>query len=93
MFSIARRCSGRQVTATSRMNPKMTDMTTDMYMPTAAHPRGLVRLLGHVRGGVEAVIVYCAISRPVAKTYQNTGLEKFTSVVPKPEAFTVSPKT
>ena len=56
------------VTATSRMNPKTTDATTDMYIPTAADARGLVRLLGHVRGRVEPVIVYCAISRPVRKT-------------------------
>ena len=39
------------------------------------------------------VIVYCAISRPVANTYQKIGLEKFMSASPKPEAFTVSPKT
>ena len=39
------------------------------------------------------VIVYCAISRPVANTYQKIGLEKFMVASPKPEAFTVSPKT
>ncbi len=39
------------------------------------------------------VIVYCAISRPVANTYQKIGLEKFISGLPKPDAFTVSPKT
>ena len=94
MFSIAPLVLGTaSVTATSRMNPKMTDMTTDMYMPTAAIREAWCVSSAMCAEASKPVIVYCAISRPVANTYQKTGLEKFTSVVPKPEAFTVSPKT
>ncbi len=39
------------------------------------------------------VIVYCAISSPVAKTYQKIGLVKSIPALPKPDAFTVSLKT
>ena len=36
------------------MKPKITETTTDMYIPTAAMREALVGLLGHVRRGVEA---------------------------------------
>ena len=56
------------------MKPKKTDATTDMYIPTAADARRLVRLLGDVREASKPVIVYWAISRPREHEYQNTRL-------------------
>ena len=43
-----------RVTATSRMNPKTTEATTDMYMPTAAERDALCVSSADVRGCVEA---------------------------------------
>ena len=52
------------VTATSRMKPKKTETTTDMYMPTAA-PREAWRVSSLMWAEAsKPVIVYCAISRP-----------------------------
>ena len=94
MFSIAPSVLGTaSVTATSRMKPKITDTTTDMYIPTAAIREAWFVSSAMCAEASKPVIVYCAISRPVANTYQNIGFEKFTSALPNPDAFTVSPKT
>src|SRR5829696_3619618 len=94
MFSIAPPVLGTaSVTATSRMKPKITDTTTDMYMPTAAIRDALFVSSAMCAEASKPVIVYWAINKPVANTYQNTGLPKLTSALPKPEAFTVSPNT
>ena len=53
-------------------------------MPTAAIREAWCVSSAMCAEASKPVIVYWAISRPVAKTYQNTGLEKFTSVLPKP---------
>ena len=88
MFSTAPSVLGiASVTATSRMNPKMTETTTDMYMPTAAIREAWFVSSAMCAEASKPVIVYCAISRPVANTYQKIGLEKFISGLPKPEAF------
>ena len=96
MFSIAPSVLGTaSVTATSRMKPKITDTTTDMYMPTAAIREAWCVSSATCADASKPVIVYCAISRPVAKTYQNTGLPNVhvRGADPAREAFTVSPKT
>ena len=74
------------VIATSRMNPKNTDTTTDMTMPMAA-----VREAWRVSSLMCAeasnpVIVYCAISRPMPKT-------KMKALSENPELLIVSPNT
>src|SRR5687768_6623816 len=94
MFSIAPSVLGTaSVTATRRMKPKITETTTDMYMPTAAIRDALCVSSAMCADASKPVIVYCAINRPVANTYQNTGLPKLMSALPKPDAFTVSPNT
>src|SRR5512134_2345133 len=82
-----------KVTASRRIQPKITEATTDMYIPTAAVREAWCVSSAVCAEASKPVIVYCAISRPVAKTYQNSGLEKLMSVLPKPDAFTVSPNT
>ena len=79
------------VTATSRMNPKITDTTTDMTMPIAAERDAfLVSSLMWAEASYP-VIVYWAISNPMPNTTQNIGFEK---LVPwKPEKFSVSVNT
>src|SRR5215210_757126 len=56
------------VTATSRMKPKTTETTTDMYMPTAAMREAWFVSSAMCADASNPVIVYCAISRPVAHT-------------------------
>ena len=56
------------VTATSRMNPKKTDATTDMYMPTAAARDASRVSSATCADASKPVIVYWAISRPVRNT-------------------------
>jgi hypothetical protein len=56
------------VTATSRMKPKKTDATTDMYMPTAALREACRVSSAMCAEASKPVIVYCAIRRPVRKT-------------------------
>src|ERR671936_2989243 len=64
------------VTATSRTKPKITDTTTDMTMPQAA-PIEAWRVSSLMCAEASyPVIVYCAIRRPVANTYQNTSCPK-----------------
>src|SRR5919112_692515 len=88
MLSIAPWVLGMaSVTATRRMNPKITDITTDMYIPTAAIREAWFVSSAMCAEASKPVIVYCAIRRPVANTYQKTGLEKFMPAFPKPEAF------
>src|SRR6476619_8144529 len=75
MFSSAPLVLGTaNVTATSRTNPKITETTTDMYMPTAA-----IRDAWWVSSAMWAdaskpVIVYCDMSSPSPNTYQKTML-------------------
>ena len=62
------------VTATRRMNPKMTDTTTDMTMPIAADREAfLVSSLMWAEASYP-VIVYWAIRSPIPNTTQNIGL-------------------
>ena len=79
------------VTATSRMKPKTTETTTDMTMPSAA-PRAapFVSSLRCAEAS-KPVIVYCAISRPIPNTNQNTMLEKL--VPENPDALIVCVNT
>ena len=56
------------VTATSRMNPKTTDATTDMYMPTAAARDASRVSSATCADASKPVIVYWAMSRPVRNT-------------------------
>src|SRR5262245_31610612 len=84
-----------RVTATSRMNPKNTDATTDMYIPTAAERDAWCVSSATCADASKPVIVYWAISRPVKKTYQNTMLPKVAGAdsPPQPVALIVSVKT
>ena len=69
MFSIAPSVLGiANVTATSRTKPKITETTTAMYMPTAAVRGGLSVSSARCADASKPVIVYWAISRPVANT-------------------------
>ena len=70
------------VTATSRTKPKITETTTDMYIPTAA-----IREAWWVSSAMWAeaskpVIVYWAISRPRPKTSQNAAWWKPVALCP-----------
>jgi hypothetical protein len=79
------------VTATSRMNPKKTETTTDMIIPQAA-PSDALRVSSLMCAEASnPVIVYCAIRRPVPKTYQKAMLPQ--PVPEKPELLIVSVKT
>ena len=42
------------VTATRRIQPKITETTTEVHMPGRGHPRGVVGFLGGMRRCVEA---------------------------------------
>src|SRR4051795_4369657 len=79
------------VTASSRIQPKTTDTTTDMYMPTAAMRDACAVSSAMCAEASKPVIVYCDISRPWPKTYQNMKTPKF--VPEKPELLIVCPKT
>ena len=56
------------VTATSRTKPKITETTTDMYIPTAAIREAWCVSPAMWAEASKPVIVYWAISRPVRKT-------------------------
>ena len=73
------------------MNPKITDMTTDITTPHAAvrEARRVSSLM--CADASYPVYVYCAISRPRPKTNQKTGAEKFVPL--KPELLIVCAKT
>ena len=77
------------------MNPKNTETTTDMYMPTAAERDAWCVSSATCADASKPVIVYWAISRPVRNTYQNTMLPKVAGAdsPPQPVALIVSVKT
>ena len=83
------------VTATSRMKPKNTDATTDMYIPTAADREACCVSSATCADASNPVIVYCAIKRPVRATYQNTALPNVLGAdsPPQPVRLSVSVKT
>ena len=58
------------VTATSRMKPKTTEATTDMYMPTAAIREAWWVSSAMCADASKPVIVYWAIRRPSPNTSQ-----------------------
>src|SRR5689334_22517304 len=79
------------VTATSRMNPKITDTTTDITMPMAAD-REAFRVSSLMWAEASyPVIVYWAIRSPIPHTTQNIGFEKLWPW--NPEKFSVSVNT
>src|SRR6187200_1497383 len=82
------------VTASSRMKPKKTDATTDIYIPTAAEREALCVSSATCADASKPVIVYWAMSRPVRNTYQTTMLLKLSGAgsPPQPVALTVSVK-
>src|SRR5437764_10094153 len=73
------------------MNPKITDMTTDITTPHAAvrEARRVSSLM--CADASYPVYVYCAISRPIPKTNQKAALVKLWPL--KPDAFSVFVKT
>src|SRR5687768_3799475 len=77
------------------MKPKITDATTDMYIPTAADREAWRVSSATWADASKPVIVYWAISNPVSATYQNTGLlnEVGAASPPQPVRFSVSVKT
>src|SRR4029453_486173 len=83
------------VTATRRMKPKITEATTDMYIPTAAEREALCVSSATWADASNPVIVYWAMRKPVRNTYQNTGLlnEVGAGSPPQPVRFRVSVKT
>src|SRR5437588_9807883 len=70
------------VTATSRMKPKITDITTDMTTPHAAAREALRVSSLMCADASYPVYVYCAISRPSPKTNQKIGAEKLCPLKP-----------
>src|SRR6478735_5867126 len=79
------------VTASSSTQPKATDTTTDMYMPTAAIREAWCVSSDMWAEASKPVIVYCDISSPSPNTYQKTMLPK--PDPEKPELLIVSVKT
>src|SRR6185436_11263921 len=79
------------VTASRRTQPKITDTTTDMYIPTAAIREAVRVSSAMCAEASKPVIVYCDISRPSPNTNQNTIAPK--PLPEKPELLIVSPKT
>src|SRR5919205_3187407 len=80
-----------KVTARRRIQPKTTDATTDMYMPTAAILEAFAVSSAMCADASKPVIVYWAISRPWPNTYQNMNAPKLWPE--KPELLIVCPKT
>src|SRR5262249_17731472 len=70
------------VTATRRTNPKMTETTTDMYIPTAAIREAWWVSSAMCADASKPVIVYWAISRPRPKTSQNAAWWKPVTLLP-----------
>ena len=79
------------VTPSRRTKPKITDTTTDMYMPTAAPRDASCVSSAMCADASKPVIVYWAIRRPIPKTYQNMMLPKLWPW--NPELLIVCPKT
>ena len=77
------------------MKPKITEATTDMYMPTAADREAWCVSSATCADASKPVIVYWAMSRPVRKTYQNTALPNVSGAdsPPQPVRLSVSEKT
>ena len=91
--SIVGSAGSASVTATSRMNPKKTEATTDMYIPTAAEREALCVSSATCAEASKPVIVYWAIRSPVRNTYQKTMLPNpVAPSPPQPVALTVSVK-
>ena len=64
-----------------------------MYIPTAAIRDAWCVSSAMCADASKPVIVYWAIRRPVAKTYQNTRFPKLSVGLPNPVSLTVSPNT
>src|SRR5215203_6979649 len=83
MFSSAPSVLGiENVTASSRIQPKITDATTDMYIPTAAVRDASRVSSARCADASKPVIVYCDIKRPSPKTNQKARLEKLSPTAP-----------
>src|SRR5262245_21544916 len=83
MLSSAPWVSGiANVTATSMIKPKITQATTDMYMPTAAIREACWVSSAMCAEASKPVIVYCDIRRPRPNTSQKTGWAKPTTSLP-----------
>ena len=83
MFSSAPSVLGMaNVTASSRIQPKTTDTTTDMYMPTAAMRDEFFVSSAVCADASKPVIVYCESSRPRPNTNQKAGFEKLSAALP-----------
>src|SRR5262249_21676942 len=83
MLSSAPCVSGiANVTATRRMKPKITEATTDMYIPTAAMREACCVSSAMCAEASKPVIVYCDISRPRPNTSQKTGWPKPVTLSP-----------
>src|SRR5688500_11301157 len=94
MFSSAPSVLGiAKVTASRRIQPKMTDATTDVHMPVAAMREARFVSSAVCADASKPVIVYCASRRPRPQTNQNVGLDRDVVAPPYPELFTVSVKT
>src|SRR5262249_29143749 len=72
---------------------KITETTTDMYMPTAAMREALCVSSAMCADASKPVIVYCAISRPRPNTSQKAAWLNPVTLWPYPVAFAVPVKT
>ena len=81
------------VTASSRIQPKMTETTTDVHMPTAAPRDALCVSSAVCAEASKPVIVYWDSSSPSPKTNQKVGCVNPTTPFPYPDTLTVSVKT
>ena len=70
------------VTANSRTQPKTTETTTDMYIPTAAMRDAFCVSSAMWADASKPVIVYCDSSSPSPNTNQNAGFEKLSVALP-----------
>src|SRR5688572_20154612 len=80
------------VTATSRIQPKMTETTTEVHMPTAAPREALLVSSAACADASKPVIVYCGSSIPRPSTSRNASPNDVVPS-PKPELLIVSVKT
>src|SRR5215204_2697780 len=71
-----------KVTASRRIQPKITDATTEVHMPVAAIREARCVSSAVCAEASKPVIVYCASRSPRPQTNQNVGLER--DVVPPP---------
>ncbi len=94
MLSSAPWVSGiAKVTASRRIQPKITEATTEVHIPVAAIREALFVSSAVCADASNPVIVYCASSSPRPHTNQNVGLDHDVVPPPKPELLTVSVKT